>query len=189
MLLMLMFLSLGLRVGGQLILPEFVEEEGRGLEVPVPEVEGGHALEGEPGEEQMPEGESAAEMRRMMQAMQAVGRPRRGQERVEMQTGVRQVFTGGPAEVRVRLRSGDGRVAGVVLPNQTLTVETRAGRLPVRLDALERMVRAGEGFVFWFRGGDRMEGALEAVYVQSAGEGLRRLPLAGVSEVRIDGGE
>jgi hypothetical protein len=170
----------------QLVLPDFfVEEEGDGPEQREPVVDGAHSRGETPGEGLKLE----QPMRQMMQAMQ-VRRQHTGQvERFaeEGEAWYRQEFREGPAELTMELIGPDGRSVRLQVPNQTLTVLTRAGRLPIRLQDIEEIRNAGEAMVIRLRDADQVTGHVERIFLPMREEPghVRALPLEEIRLIRL----
>ncbi|MCC5843038.1 MAG: hypothetical protein JJU05_02175 [Verrucomicrobia bacterium] len=179
----------------QLVLPDFYvdEEEGDAPEPSPPAVDGPHSR-GETSDETSDEASQMdQQMRQMMQAMQ-VRRPHTARtERLaeEDEALSRQDFKAGPAELMIELIRRDGRSVRLEVPNQTLMLSTRAGRLPVRLHEVAEMREDGEAMVIRFQDADQVTGRLERIYMPVDGEPgrFRALPLDGISLIRLSSPE
>jgi len=170
----------------QLVLPDFfVEEAGDGPEQREPAVDGTHSRGETPGDALKLD----QQMRQMMQAMQ-VRRPHTGRmERFaeEGEAWYRQEFPEGPAELTMEFIGLDGRSVRLQVPNQTLTVLTRAGRLPVRLQDVEEIRNAGEAMVIRLRDADQVTGHVERIYMPMREDPsrFRALPLEEIRFIRL----
>jgi hypothetical protein len=132
------------------------------------------------------------QMRQMMQAMQ-VRRPHFPRV-AEQDAGDGALFqpmsfSAGPESLVLELEDVSGHRTRLSVPNQTLMLNTRAGRLPVRLNEVREMTKqeGRDTFTVLLMDNDRIEGMPQALFAPSGDDGgeLSGISLETVRFIRL----